>query len=72
MLKKTVLSGLLLLLAVASGFGQANGKLQLHFMDVGQGDGAVLISPWANWSCLMMGCETSAIVPSSVLSHKSC
>ena len=25
--------------------GQANGKLQLHFMDVGQGDGAVLISP---------------------------
>jgi beta-lactamase superfamily II metal-dependent hydrolase len=26
-------------------FGQANGKLQIHFMDVGQGDGAVLISP---------------------------
>jgi beta-lactamase superfamily II metal-dependent hydrolase len=25
--------------------GQANGKLQIHFMDVGQGDGAVLISP---------------------------
>jgi len=29
----------------ASAFGQANGKLQIHFMDVGQGDGAVLISP---------------------------
>ena len=26
-------------------FGQANGKLQLHFMDVGQGDGAILVSP---------------------------
>jgi beta-lactamase superfamily II metal-dependent hydrolase len=25
--------------------GQANGHLQIHFMDVGQGDGAVLISP---------------------------
>jgi hypothetical protein len=24
---------------------QANGKLQIHHMDVGQGDGAVLISP---------------------------
>lgn len=30
----------------ASGlFAQQNGKLQIHFMDVGQGDGAVLISP---------------------------
>lgn len=26
-------------------FGQANGKLQIHFIDVGQGDGAILISP---------------------------
>ena len=26
-------------------FGQANGNLQIHHMDVGQGDGAVLISP---------------------------
>ena len=25
--------------------GQANGKLQLHFIDVGKGDGALLISP---------------------------
>jgi beta-lactamase superfamily II metal-dependent hydrolase len=28
-----------------SAFGQANGKLQIHHMDVGQGDGAILISP---------------------------
>src|SRR5688572_4721557 len=45
MLKNIFLTGLILLLAVASGFGQANGKLQIHYMDVGQGDGAVLISP---------------------------
>src|SRR5215471_12424754 len=25
--------------------GQANGNLQIHHMDVGQGDGAILISP---------------------------
>jgi beta-lactamase superfamily II metal-dependent hydrolase len=35
--------GCLLFSALAS--GQANGHLQIHFMDVGQGDGAVLISP---------------------------
>src|SRR5437868_12988516 len=27
-------------------YAQANGKLQIHYMDVGQGDGAVLISPF--------------------------
>jgi beta-lactamase superfamily II metal-dependent hydrolase len=32
-------------IASISAFGQANGKLQIHFMNVGQGDGAVLISP---------------------------
>jgi beta-lactamase superfamily II metal-dependent hydrolase len=39
--------GWLVLVAISctSGFGQANGKLQIHHMDVGQGDGAVLISP---------------------------
>ena len=30
---------------VSSLFGQANGNLQLHFIDVGQGDGTLLISP---------------------------
>src|SRR5947209_6728452 len=29
----------------AIALGQANGKLQIHHIDVGQGDGAVLISP---------------------------
>ncbi len=38
-------ASLLLTLIGQSLFGQANGKLQIHFMDVGQGDGAVLISP---------------------------
>ena len=33
--------GCLLLSTLA--LGQANGHLQIHFMDVGQGDGAVLI-----------------------------
>ena len=37
---------LLLLFSSASLLlAQANGKLQIHFMDVGQGDGALLISP---------------------------
>ncbi len=36
---------LIVLLKATLAFGQGNGKLQLHFVDVGQGDGAVLISP---------------------------
>lgn len=45
--KGLLLLAFLTLLATlaASQSGVANGKLQLHFMDVGQGDGAVLISP---------------------------
>jgi beta-lactamase superfamily II metal-dependent hydrolase len=34
-----------LFLFTSTAFGQANGKLQIHFIDVGQGDGALLISP---------------------------
>jgi len=34
-----------LLLVKFQAFAQANGKLQIHFIDVGQGDGALLISP---------------------------
>jgi beta-lactamase superfamily II metal-dependent hydrolase len=34
-----------LLAVAASAAAQANGNLQIHHMDVGQGDGAVLISP---------------------------
>jgi len=36
---------LALLLATTSVWAQANGKLQIHFIDVGQGDAALLISP---------------------------
>jgi competence protein ComEC len=43
---KRVFSFLVCILAfVEMANGQANGKLQIHHMDVGQGDGAVLISP---------------------------
>lgn len=34
-----------LLFVTSTALAQANGKLQIHYMDVGQGDGAVLISP---------------------------
>lgn len=39
-----MLLGLLLFLTGIT-HGQANGNLQIHFIDVGQGDGAILISP---------------------------
>lgn len=42
---KRLLSLLCLFLFTISAYGQANGRLQIHYMDVGQGDGAVLISP---------------------------
>lgn len=32
-------------LSALTAFGQGNCKLQIHYMDVDQGDGAVLISP---------------------------
>jgi beta-lactamase superfamily II metal-dependent hydrolase len=44
MLRHGILALIALLFSV-SAFAQANGKLQIHYMDVGQGDGAVLISP---------------------------
>jgi beta-lactamase superfamily II metal-dependent hydrolase len=34
-----------ILFLAGSAAGQANGSLQIHHMDVGQGDGAILISP---------------------------
>lgn len=43
--KKSLLVSLSIVLCVSPLFGQTNGKLQIHFMDVGQGDGTVLISP---------------------------
>jgi competence protein ComEC len=45
MRKKTAAFILVIPFCVFLVFGQANGNLQIHFMDVGQGDGAILISP---------------------------
>jgi beta-lactamase superfamily II metal-dependent hydrolase len=44
-LRRSIISLCTVFLAVVHVFAQANGKMQIHFMDVGQGDGAVLISP---------------------------
>src|SRR5436190_20756783 len=38
-------AALLVLLVAGHAFAQANGRLQIHYMDVGQGDGMILISP---------------------------
>ncbi len=45
MLKRVVCLFVCIVAWVGVAYGQANGKLQIHHMDVGQGDGAVLISP---------------------------
>ena len=45
MFKRLIGILVLALLSVAASLAQTNGQLQIHFMDVGQGDGAVLISP---------------------------
>ena len=45
MLKRFICLFASILVIVGIANGQANGKLQIHHMDVGQGDGAVLISP---------------------------
>lgn len=44
-MQTAVLLPLLLALTACLVYGQANGKLQIHFMDVEQGDGALLVSP---------------------------
>src|SRR5216683_3849236 len=46
MRKRMLLEVVILFLAMAGQvIAQANGKLQIHYIDVGQGDGALLISP---------------------------
>lgn len=42
---RNLLGALLAFFIAAANAAPTNGKLQIHFMDVGQGDGAVLISP---------------------------
>jgi beta-lactamase superfamily II metal-dependent hydrolase len=48
-------------------FGQANGKLQIHFMNVGQGDGALLISPNGETVLFDNGLEGKCDRPKSYL-----
>src|SRR5713101_7699576 len=45
MVKRVASLFVCILAFVGTANGQANGRLQIHHMDVGQGDGAVLISP---------------------------
>lgn len=62
-----ILGAVLLLVVASSVFGQANGKLQIHFMDVGQGDGAVLISPLGEVVLFDDGVKNSCHLPLSYL-----
>lgn len=59
------------LLALALGApeapAQANGRLQLHFMNVGQGDGAVLISPGGEIVLFDNGVRNNCDLPVSYL-----
>jgi len=50
-------------------FGQANGKLQIHFMNVGQGDGAILISPQGETVLFDNGVRNNCDKPLSYLSQ---
>lgn len=45
MLRRLVVAAAMFAVTTATADAQANGNLQIHFMHVGQGDGAVLISP---------------------------
>ena len=45
MRSRQLLIALCFCLFAFSAYGQGNGKLQIHYIDVGQGDGAILISP---------------------------
>ena len=50
-------------------FGQANGKLQIHYVDVGQGDAAVLISPLGQVVLFDDGVENHCDKPVSYLAQ---
>ena len=58
----------LLLVAAAPAAGQvANGRLQLHFMNVGQGDGALLVSPKGETVLFDDGVRNNCALPESYL-----
>ncbi len=58
---------LVILLLPQIAFTQANGRLQIHFMDVGQGDGAILISPLGETVLFDNGVRNNCDLPVSYL-----
>jgi len=56
-----------LFLFTANAFAQANGKLQIHFMDVGQGDGTLLVSPLGETVLFDNGKRANCDLPVSYL-----
>ena len=66
-MRRVILLICLALLSAHSAFAQANGKLQIHYMDVGQGDGAVLISPLGEVVLLDNGVLNQCAKPISYL-----
>jgi hypothetical protein len=51
-------------------FAQANGKLQINYMDVGQGDGAVLISPLGEVALFDIGLLNQCAKPVGYLQRR--
>jgi beta-lactamase superfamily II metal-dependent hydrolase len=65
--RKVILAFLFVLLVSSLVFGQANGKLEIHFMDIGQGDGTILISPEGETVLFDNGVEKQCDAPVSYL-----
>lgn len=66
-MRKPILLLAVLLAFTAPVFAQGNGKLQIHFMDVGQGDGAVLVSPQGEVVLFDDGVQNNCTKPVSYL-----
>lgn len=62
-----ITAGAALLLTAAPTEAQANGRLQLHFMNVGQGDGALLITPRGTTVLFDNGVRNNCDLPGSYL-----
>jgi len=66
-MRKLILLVAVILAFSTTGFAQGDGKLQIHFMDVGQGDGAVLISPQGEVVLFDDGVKNNCTKPVSYL-----
>lgn len=60
-MRKFRLAIFFVVLIASTAFGQANGKLQLHFIDIGQGDTAILISRNAETAPFDLALENSCL-----------